>query len=145
MDSKSRIAEHRSSSAKRTRSQTGHQRLEPFELFRIDAVTDLRPIDFSLNQSRLFQDFQMLRHRRLSERQTVHDFTANAGLSTDQQPHDLDARGMSDCPSQFGKLVRPRISPKLHRRRIATLLGRLLFRHPPIRHSLALSLIYDER
>ena len=52
----------------------------------------------------VFQNLQVLRHRRLCERDHLHQISTNAALLPREKPNDLDSSGMSDRFCQHGEL-----------------------------------------
>jgi len=51
--------------------------------FGIDAITNTGPFDGPLNQTGVFQFFQVLGYRRLSEAKFVYQITTNTGIALD--------------------------------------------------------------
>lgn len=78
--------------------EASDQRLELLQRFRVDAVTDFGPVDFALHESGLLQNLQVLRNRRLGQRQLVNNFAADTALATDQHTHDAHSGRMGYSP-----------------------------------------------
>src|SRR5438093_13183545 len=86
-------------------SQPFDQLLESLHGLRIDAVADSRSIHLSVDESRILQDLEVLRHRRLGQRKPVHDLTADAFTPLDQHAQDRDTRRVSQRLGETRKLV----------------------------------------
>src|SRR5690606_22979890 len=81
-------------------SKTSDQRSEATERVRLDAIADPRAVDVAADEPRLFEHLEVLRNRRLSERQLVHQIPANAAIFADQNAQDLHT---SRVPERFGE------------------------------------------
>lgn len=72
---------------------------------RLDAVADPRPIHFTVDEARLFQNLEVLGDRRLRQRQLVDDIATDAGVLADQDANDLHARRVPEGLRQRGELL----------------------------------------
>ena len=82
--------------------QAANQRAQPAQRVRLDAVTDAGAVDLSADQSGVLEHLEVLRHRGLRKPQIVDEIATDAGIATDQQAQDLDARRMPDGLGQGG-------------------------------------------
>ena len=79
--------------------------LELLEPFGSDAIANAWAVDFALHEPRVLEHLQMLRHRRLRERQRAHDLAADALTFLGELPEDRDARGMPERFRHLGELL----------------------------------------
>src|SRR5512146_426756 len=76
--------------------EAADERLQPAHGAGLHAVADARAVDLAPDQAGILQHLQVLRDGGLREGQLVHDVAADAGFATHQQPHDLDARRVTE-------------------------------------------------
>jgi len=79
--------------------------LQATEDVRLDAIADPRTVDLAADETCLLQDLEVLRHRRLRERQLVDDVTADARLPADEETQDLHARYVADGLAEERQLL----------------------------------------
>lgn len=96
-------------------SEGRNKSLQHGQFLRIDAVTHLGAIYFPLHQSRLLQDLQMLRNRRLGQRHLIDDLSTNTRTATDQQTQNSHSGRMCNGPCHrcylLGRLIRRQPAP----------------------------------
>lgn len=73
-------------------SKASDEGAQPAQGRGLDAVADPRPVHVAPDQPGLFEHLRVLRHRRLGERQIVHDIAANTRIFSHQKAEDLDPR-----------------------------------------------------
>jgi hypothetical protein len=76
--------------------EASNERLQTPQGAGLDAVADPGTVDVAADEAGVLEHLQVLRHRRLRERQLVHDVAADAGLAADEETHDLDAGGVPE-------------------------------------------------
>jgi len=76
--------------------ETSDEGLEAPEDVRLHAVADARTIDLAADEPSALEDLQVLRHRRLRERELVHDVATDAGVAAHEKPQDLDPGRVAD-------------------------------------------------
>src|ERR1700682_2723816 len=69
---------------------------QPLERRWLQAVAHVRTFDRAADDARVLQHFQVLRHRRLRQRQFVNEVSAHTGLPRREQLHDAEARRVRD-------------------------------------------------
>jgi hypothetical protein len=82
------------------RDQFLEQRHELLSSLGPDAVADARPVDLSLNPSRISEHLEVLRDGRLGEGQTIDDVPADALAGSQEEPDNRDPCRM---PQRFGQ------------------------------------------
>jgi hypothetical protein len=90
---------------RRWSSQASHERLQATERSGLDAITDAGAVDLAADEPRLLQHLEVLRDRRLRQRQLLDDIAADARVSPGEEPQDLDASRMSDRLAERRELL----------------------------------------
>jgi hypothetical protein len=86
-------------------SQRRDQGLGPTQCVLVEAVADPRTVHGAPNETRLFEDLQMLRDRRLRQRKLVHDLPAETLTSSGEEPKDLHPGRVAECLGEPGKFL----------------------------------------
>ena len=71
----------------------------------VDTIANTRPVNGSLDQSRLFEFAEMLGNGRLSQSDFLYQFPANTGIDRNQVLQDRNPGGMSQGFGQLGQFV----------------------------------------
>jgi hypothetical protein len=104
--------------------QIGDQLLELRHGLLVNAVANAGPVDFTLDETRLFENLQVLRDGRLCQGHLVHYLSTQTCLALKKQQHDADSCRMGQSPTQAGQVLSPGYFWQKHlRTTVTTLLG----------------------
>jgi len=85
--------------------QASDERSQPTERTGFKAVADARTVDLSADETRILENLEVLRDRRLRERQLVDDVPADAGIRPGQESEDLHAGWMPNRLAEGRELL----------------------------------------